>query len=125
MQYDVDLEYICMDILKIFYLDGRNLYKITSENIILPIDNNKVWDNTDKYLNNNNCKYKKIETSKMHIVLLTEDGCVRALCGGYPCLGIIPDNFINVNDITIVEDEYGTDMPYIYKNNEFVELYIE
>ena len=124
-QYDVDLEYICMDILKIFYLDGRNLYKITSENIILPIDNNKIWDNTDKYLNNNNCKYKKIETSKMHIVLLTKDGCVRALCGGYPCLGIIPDNFINVNDITIVEDEYGTDIPYIYKNNEFVELYIE
>ena len=123
-QYDVDLEYICMNILKIFYLDGRNLYKITSENIILPIDNNKVWDNTDKYLNNNNCKYKKIETSKMHIVVLTEDGCVRALCGGYPCLGIIPDNFINVNDITIVEDEYGTDKPYIYKNNEFVELYI-
>lgn len=124
-QYDVDLEYICMDILKIFYLDGRNLYKITSENIILPIDNNKVWDNTDKYLNNNNCKYKKIETSKMHIALLTEDGCVRALCGGYPCLGIIPDNFINVSDITIVEDEYGIDMPYIYKSNEFVELYIE
>lgn len=123
-QYDVDLEYICMNILKIFYLDGRNLYKITSKNIILPIDNNKVWDNTDKYLNNNNCKYKKIETSKMHIVVLTEDGCVRALCGGYPCLGIIPDNFINVNDITIVEDEYGTDKPYIYKNNEFVELYI-
>ena len=61
----------------------------------------------------------------MHIVLLTEHGCVRALCGGYPCLGIIPDNFINVNDITIVEDEYGIDMQYIYKNNEFVELYIE
>ena len=68
---------------------------------------------------------KKIETSKMHIVVLAEDGVVRALCGGYPSLGIIHDNFINVQDITIVEDENGIDMPYIYQNNEFKELYID
>ena len=61
----------------------------------------------------------------MHIVVLTEEGNVRALCGGYPSLGIIPDNFVKVDDITIVEDENGVDMPYIYKNNEFIELYIE
>ena len=61
----------------------------------------------------------------MHIVLLTEEGNVRALCGGYHSLGIIPDNFVNVEDITIVEDQNGVDMPYIYKNNEFIELYIE
>ena len=34
-------------------------------------------------------------------------------------------NFVKVDDITIVEDENGVDMPYIYKNNEFIELYIE
>ena len=124
-KYDEELEFICKDIIKIFYLDGMNLYKITTENIILPIDNSKTWNNTDKYLNNNNCKYKKIETSKMHIVLLTKEGNVRALCGGYPSLGIIPENFLNVEDITIVEDEHGIDMPYIYKNNEFIELYIK
>ena len=124
-QYDNELEFISNGIEKIFYLDGMNLYRITTENEILPIENNKDWNNTDKYLNNDNCKYKKIETSKMHIVLLTEEGNVRALCGGYPSLGIIPDNFVNVEDITIVEDENGVDMPYIYKNNEFIELYIE
>ena len=43
----------------------------------------------------------------------------------YPSLGILPDNFVKVDDITIVEDENGVDMPYIYKNNEFIELYIE
>ena len=61
----------------------------------------------------------------MHIVLLTDKGNVRALCGGYPCLGILPDNFIEVEDITIIEDENGIDMPYIYKNNNLMELYIE
>lgn len=124
-KYDDELEFICEDIKKIFYLDGMNLYRITTQNIIVPIDNNKSWNNTDKYLNNNNCEYKKIETSKMHVVALTKGGNVRALCGGYPSLGIIPDNFIDVEDITIVEDENEIDMPYIYKNNEFVELYIE
>ena len=124
-QYDFEIEFISGGIEKIFYLDGINLYRITAKNEIFPIDNNKDWNNTDKYLNNNNCKYKKIETSKMHIVLLTEEGNVRALCGGYPSLGIIPDNFVKIDDITIVEDENGVDMPYIYKNNEFIELYIE
>lgn len=123
-QYDVDLEYICMDIVKIFYINGMDLYILTSENIILPIDNDKVWNNVDEYLNNNNCKYKKVETSKMHMVALTEDGYVRAI-SCYPSLGILPENFVNVDDITIVEDEDGIDMPYIYKDNEFVELYIE
>lgn len=124
-EYDNELEFISNGTEKIFYLDGMNLYRITTENEILPIDNTKDWNNTDKYLNNNNCKYKKIATSKMHIVLLTKEGNVRALCGGYPSLGILPENFVNVDDITIVEDESGIDMPYIYKNNEFYKLYIE
>lgn len=124
-KYDIHLEFLDEFIEKIFYLEGINLYKITQKNIILPIEEKEQWNNTDKYLNNNNCTYKKIETSKMHIVLLTDKGNVRALCGGYPCLGILPDNFIEVEDITIIEDENGIDMPYIYKNNNFMKLYIE
>lgn len=123
--YDNELDLISENISKIYYLDGQNLYKITEENIILPIEDDYIWNNTDIYLNNNNCKYKKIETSQMHIVLLTQDGNVRALCGGYPNLGIIPENFIDVEDITIVDNELGIDMPYIYKNNMFMELYEE
>lgn len=122
IKYDDELEFLSEQIKKIYYHNGR-LYKITDENIILPVEDT-ILSNTDKYLNNNNCKYKKIETSKMHIVLLTEEGTVRALCDGYSSLGIIPDNFVNVDDITIVEDENGIDMPYIYKNNEYRELYI-
>lgn len=123
LQYEDKLEFLSDNIIKICFIDGINLYKITNENIILPIEDNEKWSNVDKYLNNNNCKYKKIETSKMNIVLLTENGNVRAL-SGYPNLGIIPDNFINIEDITIFEDEYEIDMPYIYKNNKWQELYI-
>ncbi len=116
-------EFIDREIEQIHMFDGNHLYKITSDKKIKPIIDE--WDDTDKYLNNNNCKYKKIEISKMHIVLLSENGDVRALCGGYPNLGIIPDNFINVEDITILEDEKGIDMPYIYKNDKFIKLYVE
>ena len=124
-RYNDELELICSNIEKICYLDGMNLYRITTDNIILPIYKSEKWNEIDNYLNNNNCKYKKIETSTMHIVLLTEDGQVRAICGGYPNLGIISDNFKDVEDITIVKDENGIDMPYIFKNNEFIGLYIE
>ncbi len=123
--YDDSVEKIDECIKLIHFLDGQHLYKITSENIILPIENNKEWSNTDLYLNNNSCKYKKIELSSMHIVLLSNDGNVRAVCGGYPNLGIIADNFVNVDDITIVEDENGIDVPYIYKKKEFKKLYID
>lgn len=123
--YEHELLKISENIRKIHFLDGNHLYKISNENIILPIEDKNNFDNIDRYLNNNNCKYKKIETSKMHIVLLTQDGNVRAVCEGYPNLGIIPENFTNVNDITIVTNENGIDMPYIYKNNMFIELYIE
>lgn len=58
----------------------------------------------------------------MNIIALTENGNVRALCK-YLNLGIMPDNFINIQDITIVEDQDGVDMPYIYKNKEWKELY--
>ena len=122
-EYQEELELLGENIIKIYFLDGINLYKITNENIILPIEDNEKWSKTDKYLNNNNCKYKKIEISIMNIVALTENGDVRALCG-YSNLGIIPNNFINVQDITIVEEDW-VDMPYIYKNKEWKELYYE
>ena len=100
-----------------------HIYKITNENIILPIEE-KEFDNVDTYLNNNNCKYKKIESSALHIVLLTNQGDVRAVNEGGCDLGIIPENFKNVDDITIVEDNDGVATPYIYKDNEFKKLYI-
>ncbi len=112
------------NIKKIYPLDAGNLYKITNQNVILPIEGKSKFSNTDKYLNNGNCKYKKIETSIMHIVALTEDGNVRALCGGYPNLGIIPSNFVDVEDITILKGENGIDTPYIYKDKKYIELYV-
>ena len=123
-EYEDELELLSKQITKVYCLDGKHLYKITDDNIIQPIEDIINWCSTDKYLNNNNCKYKKIETSLMHIVALTNDGKVRAVCGGYPNLGILPENFIDVDDITIVEDEDGIDTPFIYKNNIFLELYM-
>ena len=121
--YNNKIEQIAEDIKKIFLLDGMHIYKITNENIILPIEE-KEFDNVDTYLNNNNCKYKKIESSALHIVLLTNQGDVRAVNEGGCDLGIIPENFKNVDDITIVEDNDGVATPYIYKDNEFKKLYI-
>ena len=104
--------------------DGLHLYKITLDNKIIPINEEKIFDNKDLYLNNNNCSYKKIATSQMHIVALTKDGKIRAI-HGYPTgLGIIAENFVDVEDITIIEND-KEDTPYIFKNNEYKKLYMD
>lgn len=113
---------------RIYMFDGDHLYKINKENQIIPLRNTynwNNWDNTDKYLNNENCKYKKIVTSTLHIVALTGEGNVRAIHSLPTGLGIEPENFKNVENITIVEDSQGIETPYIYKDKEYKTLYIE
>lgn len=113
---------------RIYMFDGDHLYKINKENQIIPLRNTynwNNWDNTDKYLNNENCKYKKIVTSTLHILALTGEGNVRAIHSLPTGLGIEPENFKNVENITIVEDSQGIETPYIYKDKEYKTLYIE
>ena len=120
-----DGELIDNKISKIYMFDGQHLYKITEENKIRPIYEDDIWDNIDKYLNNNNCSYKKIVTSTLHIVALTTDGDVIAIHGLPTGLGIEPENFKNVEDISIVKESKDIEVPYIFKNNAYKPLYIE
>lgn len=118
-------ELIDNKICKIYMFDGQHLYKITEENKIRPIYEDDIWDNKDKYLNNNNCSYKKIVTSTLHIVALTVDGNVIAIHGLPTGLGIEPENFKNVEDISIVKESKDIEVPYIFKNKTYKPLYIE
>lgn len=114
------------DIDRLYMFDGMHLYKITKDNKIIPLKELyrwNDWDNTDKYLNNNNCSYKKIVTSTLHIVALAKNGEVRAIHALPTGLGIMPENFKDVEDIIIQEiDDIET--PYIFKNKEYNSLYI-
>ena len=108
---------------RLYVLDGLNLYGITNDNKIVPI--NKVeWSDLDDYLNNNNCLYKKVISDILYIVALTEEGRVIATTGN-PCgLGVIPENFIDVDDIFIKEDGKGNSEPYIIKQGKEIPLYV-
>ena len=113
-------EFVDKKIKEIHMLDGIHLYKVTSDNKIRPIDDDFKWNDIDKYLNNNDCSYKKILFSTMNIVALTKDSIVRAV-HSYPVC-IIPENYVGVEDIKIEEID-GLDMPFVYKNGKFIKLY--
>ena len=72
-------ELIDAKVSQIYMVDDMHLYKITEENKIIPIYEDDLWDKADKYLNNDNCSYKKIITNSLHIVAITEDGDVREI----------------------------------------------
>lgn len=95
------LELISDNILKLYFLNEHNLYKITKENIILPIEKSSEWNDTDIYLNYNNCKYKKIVMNKNNIVLTTFDGEVREIKD----VQTDPKSCVYIDDITIIKNE--------------------
>lgn len=106
----------------LWLLGCNHIYKIKSDNVILPV-NNVMKDDIDYYLNNNNCKYKKVIKDVLHIVALTQEGDVRAtICDAYS-VGIIPENFTKVDDIIFVK-ESNHNVPYIVKNNRNIPLYV-
>ncbi len=113
-------ELIDGNIEQLYMFDGLHLYKVTDDNRIRPIEENKKWDDIDIYLNNKDCSYKKILMSTMNIVALTKEGNVRA-SHQYP-ICVIPENYIGVQDIKIEEID-GLDMPYVYKKNKYIKLY--
>lgn len=113
-----DNKYLATDINEIYFLTGFNLYLITNDNIILPTEDVVYWDNLDFYLNNNNGKYNKILTDPSFITALTQEKKVIAVAQ-FIEHGIIPENFLNVDDILQIEDE-----PYIVKNGKTTPLYV-
>ena len=100
-------------------LDGMHLYKITEDNKIKPIYEDDIMDNIDKYLNNEDYKYKKIISDPIYLVALTEEGTIKSSAlSGIP-IGIIPENFVGVDDIFIKDDNV-----YIIKQGKEISLYV-
>ena len=114
-----DGDLIDNNICKIYMLDRMHLYKITEDNKIKPIYEDDIMDNIDKYLNNEDYKYKKIISDSLYLVALTEEGTIKSSAlSGIP-IGIIPENFVGVDDIFIKEDK-----PYIIKQGKEIPLYV-
>ena len=114
-----DGDLIDNNICKIYMLDGMHLYKITEDNKIKPIYEDDIMDNIDKYLNNEDYKYKKIISDSLYLVALTEEGTIKSSAlSGIP-IGIIPENFVGVDDIFIKDDNV-----YIIKQGKEISLYV-
>ena len=107
------------DIDRLYMLNGMHLYKITEDNKIKPIYEDDIMDNIDKYLNNEDYKYKKIISDPLYLVALTEEGTIKSSAlSGIP-IGIIPENFAGVDDIFIKDDNV-----YIIKQGKEISLYV-
>lgn len=112
---------------RLYAFDGLNIFKITNSNQIIPVQfDMENWRELDWYLYNEGEPYKKITTDISHFVALTQEGRVIAIHSLPIGLGIVPENFIDVEDILFVPNENNQDlvMPYIIKNNEKMPLYI-
>lgn len=106
------------DIDRLYMVNGFSLYKITNDNIIKPIDDVYKSD-LEIYLNNEDYKYKKIISDPIYLVALTEEGTIKSSAlSGIP-IGIIPENFVGVDDIFIKDDNV-----YIIKQGKEISLYV-
>lgn len=111
-----------VDIINLFSLDIYRIYEITKENKINPINENYCCE-IDNYLNNNNCSYKKIIVDDLYLIALTEEGRIIAVSTTPIGLGVVPENFIDVEDVYFKEYE-NTVEPYIVKKGIEKRLYI-
>jgi hypothetical protein len=109
-------EFILVGISELWSMNIRLLFVVTNDNYVYSIQDTKFND----YIGN--IKYKKIVKSGLDLLALTYDNKVKALTSYPEFIGIIPDNFNDVDDIFIYGDELGT--PMIVKNGEKIPLYV-
>ena len=64
--------------------------------------------------------YKKIKTSYLYILALTKDNKVKCISDDPTGLGIILDNFIDVDDIFFKTE---LEIPYVVKNGKEIPLF--
>lgn len=91
------------------------LFAITNDNYVYSIQDNIYKD----YIGN--IKYKKIVKSGLDLLALTYSNKVKSLTSCPEFIGIEPENFVDVEDISIT-GELGT--PFIIKNGKKIPLYI-
>lgn len=106
------------NVIEMLILENGDLYKIKEDNTIIPVKDKENWNDVDEYLYNENNPYKKIITRGSNIICLTIDNRVVSVCF-FELLGIIPENFIDVEDIYMKEHKM-----YVLKNGEERPLYI-
>lgn len=105
-----------------FSLDIYRIYEITRGNKINPI--NEMYNcDIDYYLNNNNCSYRKVIVDDLYLIALTEEGRIIAVSTNPVGLGIIPENFVNVEDVYFKEYENAVE-PYVVKEGIERPLYV-
>lgn len=111
-----DRELIEDDVNRLWMLNGFNLFAIMSNNTIKSITSR---NDLHEYIKDE--EYKKILTSTLYLVALTKDGKVKCIHGDPTGLGIIPDNFLNVDDVLIKTD---LEIPYIKKAGKEMSLFV-
>lgn len=106
---------ILKGISELWCMNIHYLFVITKENYVYSIQDN-IFNN---YIGN--IKYKKIVKSRLDLLALTYDNKIKSLTSSPDFIGIEPNNFIDVDDISI-NGELGT--PFIIKNGKRISLYI-
>ena len=101
----------------------ENMYKIKLDNTIVPMKNIEEWNNFDFYLHNENEPYKKIINNEFSITALTQENKVIAI-SFWETFGIVPENFLDVDDIVLEKDERGYTEPYVIKKGQKIQLYV-
>ena len=105
-------------------LDGiTNLWCMNIHYLFVVTNENYIYSIQDNIFNNyiGNVKYKKIVRSGLDLLALTYDKKVKSLTSYPEFIGIEPENFVDVDDISIT-GELGT--PFIIKKGKKIPLYI-
>ncbi len=100
---------------KLWFMSGYSIFAITNNNMVESI--------TPQYgLNDyiSGIEYKKIVTSYLYILALTNDNKVKCISEDPTGIGIIPENFIDVEDILFKTE---LELPYVVKNGKEIPLF--
>ncbi len=101
----------------IWPMNIRLLFVITKDHYVYSLQDTEF----NAYIGN--IQYKKIVKSGLDLMALTWDGRVKALTSYPMFIGIIPENFIFVDDI-LIEGESDLGVPMVVKNGQKINLYI-
>lgn len=120
-------KYIDNNVDRLIHLIASDVYKVTKNKQIIPLEKRREnWTKFNEYVYNEGKPYKKILIDGENIFALTEQGRVINTQSMFTEVGIVAENFINVEDILYVarKDCNNSLEPYIVKNNKKMPLYI-
>lgn len=100
---------------KLWFMDGYSIFAITNNNMVESIT---YQYGLNDYISG--IEYKKIVTSYLYLLALTTDNKVKCIAIDPTGIGIIPENFIDVEDI-LFKTEFA--IPYVVKNGKGIPLF--